>query len=775
MRTTTLKTTSVLIFALACGAAAESGYPRPLSFRSISPAAVADGHFDHIEMAISDLHTYARKDAAQTFKEKFPDRLALIQINMERTGLWGSWQTLPPQRLADLGWLDPAAIAGNPQLEILGDGRYPMPDFAGFWTYDAGDNILNTIPAGAETVTVKVGLPERFKPSTHVVTVRTLKEITGQDFVHRDVVIRPRGKDGEPDWLNAEMGTITALDEAAGTVTIRRWKTANPWKAHPAGTYIAANSVLLYIRNEFEKTGSDPARRILQPWLPNLTEFAPRDPRTGLNAREWLARWYAGFWKKHGASLDGMVFDVSVGTFYPSTRVSSQADCNNDGRPDAFFFDNINYWPLGIHDFFHTLRHGLPKVFEGVGDGCLLASDSNHNEDQRFFHLLNGGEYEYSMNPVWHMPYTLSGMIDRLLLWGERGRKPDVTFVSSKVPDEAYHGGDRSRLKGVMTLSHWRMDMAAACMTSGYLGKDISRTIGQGPEAQELLNYPGSASLRRKYRFPPPPVYDEFHGGTGTNFNWLGRPSGPPQRADAHLGPLLYRYDAAAAGPAMQAQGEWKAGAVSRTGRAFTLRAEKVGPWLEEHDSWNCYGTLPLGNTAFEKDAEYTVRFTVQGSNPWKGLSPRYSSIPKNLRVRFNVDGVQQIQLLPSFKGSYFQEVLVFEAPRECVLTLKAPASGTGAIEFDLSENAGEVTIGNLEIRKGCGDVLYRKFEQGLVVFNGSYSEPVAVDFARLCPGESYARIKGAQDPVHNNGERVEGSLSIPPHDGYFLRRQPKP
>jgi len=115
--------------------------------------------------------------------------------------------------------------------------------------------------------------------------------------------------------------------------------------------------------------------------------------------------------------------------------------------------------------------------------------------------------------------------------------------------------------------------------------------------------------------------------------------------------------------------------------------------------------------------------------------------------------------------------VLVFEEERECILSLKAPASGTGSLQIDLSENTGENTIGNLEIQKGCSDVLYRKFENGLVIFNGSFIDPVHVDLAVLFPGESYSRIKGTQDPAHNNGELIENSLTIPPHDAFFLRR----
>jgi hypothetical protein len=757
----------------AAGAASspqELGYPRPMSFRTINPEAVRDGWYDNIDLVVSDLHTYVRKDAVQLFKKKFPNRLALLQINMERIGLFGSWESLPVQRFEDLGLLDPAVMAKNTQLETLGDGRYPLPDFLGWWTYDAGDDTLDSIPADTETVTVRVSLPERFLPCTHPATLNALKSLYGKKAYDKEVVICPRNADGKLDWLNAEAGIITALDETNRTVTIRRWKTSKGWPARPEGTYIAVNSVLSYVNlgGDLNVLSRRPGDNILQPWLPNLTEFCPRDPRSGLNAREYLAGWYAGLYRNHYSYLDGMAFDVSVGTFYPSERVSKNADSNGDGVPDGFFFNNINYWPLGMYDFFYTLRHGMPGGFKGVGPDCLLVNDSNHNEDQRFINLLNGAEYEYSMDPIWSMPFTCSSLFDRLLLWGEHAPRPDVTYVNNKNPDPIYHGGDAADLKGVMTLSHWRMDIASACMTSGYAGKDITRT-GDGKHP-ELAQYPAAIEQRKKYGFPVPPDYDEYHEGVRTNFNWLGLPTGQPERIVSQLGPVLYRFDSTNATPSMHAKTPWQAGSVEARKGHFTLGVRQVGFWLSGKDSWNCFGDLPLGSIPFEKDAEYTVSFTVSGSNPWKALAARYANIPTNLRIRFKINGIDAIAF-SGFTASYIQEALVFEQPRKCVLTLKAPASGTGSLQFDLSENTGTTTINDLEIRKGCGDVFYRKFQKGLVVLNGSYADPVTVNVASLFPGESYSRIKGTQDAAHNNGEPVAETLTIQPHDAFFLKR----
>ena len=96
---------------------------------------------------------------------------------------------------------------------------------------------------------------------------------------------------------------------------------------------------------------------------------------------------------------------------------------------------------------------------------------------------------------------------------------------------------------------------------------------------------------------------------------------------------------------------------------------------------------------------------------------------------------------------------------------------GPGRLEFGVGEEPGEVTIENLEVRQGCGDVLYRKFQNGLVLLNGSATSDTTFQVAELFPGESYRRIKGTQDTEHNSGEPVGRSLTLGARDGIFLVR----
>ena len=120
------------------------GYPKPVSFRQITPELVLK--YDWIQMVVSDMHVHTRRDAVARFKERFPDRPALVQINCEGLGLWGSWESVPRQRFDDLGILDPGLAEKAPVLEIFSSGIYPLPDFLGYWTYDAGARTAGSHP-----------------------------------------------------------------------------------------------------------------------------------------------------------------------------------------------------------------------------------------------------------------------------------------------------------------------------------------------------------------------------------------------------------------------------------------------------------------------------------------------------------------------------------------------------------------------------------------------------------------------------------------------------
>ena len=767
------------------------GYPRPITFRETNPRLLP--LYGHIQLLVSDMRTDMRKFSDEEFKRTYPERPVLIQVNHEATGLWGSWEMLPKQRIDDLGWMNPEARKAERSLDIFNYPIYPLFDYPGHWVYEAGSEILEPIDKGKETIVVKVADITPFKPVTHSRTLPVAKnnpEI--KDALLKDVVIYNRSPDGTPDWLNADMGSIVSIDEAEGIVKVRRWKTTKKWASFKKGAMMAPNAVSVYYTSSVSTyRPGHPAEgqrvMVMKPFMPNLTLKCPVDPRTGLTAVETMAKHFVEVKRKVYPNSDGYVFDVSCGTFMPSHRVSNRVDSDNNGKVDNFLFDSRLLWPLGIYDMFRLMREGKEGVFTGLGDSLLLLSDSNYNDDQRFFDMVNGGEFEHSFTLSFPpLMYMYSSNLDRFLLWDQIGRKPNLTFVHNKYPDETRHGGSASDLKKPMTLAHYRLDMATACMGPGFVGKVVGRTVGPA----ELANYPGKAQDQKKYGGHVPTRYDEYDLGTA-DYGWLGLPKGPATRLAPVPGGNLYRFSDNSPLPIPKTVFPWKISNPQRLKNGFSAEVVECGLWRESNDSYKASLILPLPGVKLESRGEYTVTFRLSGSSAYEKLDSKYSDIPKNIRLRLVTSDVvsgeeeqahekmdANLAQLMDNTGSrlgFIQEVLVFPDERMVTITLISPGEGTGSIEICVSESPGTYEIKDLEIKQGCADVLFREFENGLVLLNGSFFSSAEFDVQSLFPGSVFRRINGSQDPRHNNGQIAE-RIILGQGDGIFLQRlrQPK-
>ena len=729
----------------------EMGYPRPFSFREVSTKKLP--HLGWMTMVVSDFVLRARQGADFRFKEKYPDRPVLVQINSEAVGLYGTWVTLPKQRLEDLGLMKPLSLK---TLEELGKEIVPVMDFPGYWTYDAGTDSTSPMPADKQVFRVGVQDMTPFALNTHPQAV----QLGGKPSYRKDVVIYPRDESGEPDWLDAEFATIVESDLGNKTLTFRRWETSErSWPARPAGVYIAPNSSLI-VRSGFEdiwvKYLNLSDVEYFSRFLPNLTRFCPRDPRTGLNAAEWLALHYINVKKDYYATLDGYVFDVSAGTFHPSDRISMRADCDNDGRPDYFYFDNLDFWALAMYDFADALRNGVEGKFEGLGDDVIFVTDSNMNEEARFFDLYNGAEYEFGIiMPYLKRDHEYSGNLDRYLLWTTMAREPRMSYIHNKFPVDSYHSGDEGDLAFYMHDNYYRLDMATACMGTGYVGKEIGR-----PGGHPAVGYPQREEQIAKYKTTLPLEWDEYDCGEEETYNWLGMPVGEPVRITEHLGENLFDGKTRQTDPVLEVD----EGYVSRVEFFPATESHKVRVVTSAVQPWNNTNfniRLAFSVTGLKKDHEYTLRLKAQAPSPYAKVDAKYASIPINMRFRLSVGEVAGRE----------QEAMVFAKEREIILTLIAPETGDGRLELGLAEEPGEINLRRIELCSGCADVMYRKFENGLVLLNGSGNTPFTFDFESLFSGESYARIKGEQDPIHNSGKPVEGELVLGPRDGILLKR----
>jgi hypothetical protein len=763
-----------------------AGYPRPVSFRQESPA-MLEADQDKIQMVVSDHGVWTRQYGHEAFAKKFPEKPVLIHVGGDfiSANAYSPLQMVKDRGLYEGDVRDRYLATRSGYEEILNEDFLPMPGFLGYWVYEAGVNALDEIPAG-QHVTIRVPSIKGFEPRQVMPGAHRgpLIQLNGNDRVSRIVVVCPRNDQGELDWMHAELAEVAGINSKEGSVTLRRFHNGEGFPPLPAGSYIAASApiwdrIVDWGRRNLSESHPfhDP---VWQFFMPNFSPLCPVDPETGLNAAQWFARHFVERKKKYYPNSGGYALDVCTDTHFPKPHHVAFADIDNDGVVDRGFIDGVSWWALGMHDFVYYMREGVPGIFEGMGDDLLVTWDASDNNDQRLFHLLNGAEFEHTMIhgiPWGAMQHKFSGNLDRLLLWGERAQKPNITFVSNKNPDDVYHGGTKEdfrkaqEARPVFALHHKRLDMASACMTTGYFHSTASRG-----NPSFLNDYPGKSEQRSKYGAPLLQDYDEFHQGTDSINNWLGLPLQAPQRYRDHLGPVVYAFSHQMPLPRIvSADPLWKASEPIRKGRSgFVLHVDQIGPYISSGQSFTLTAQLPLNGLELEELAEYAVTFDIRGASPYKDVSPRYRPIPKNIHLRLRVgDTLIPASAPPSYKAAgkgYYQECMVFEETRRVHLTIQAPASGEGLLEVCISEVPGTIEISNLEIRKGCADVLYREFENGLVILNGSSTTDVDIDIGSLFPGKRFERLNGTQDPVHNDGSLAERIL-LGRRDGIFLKR----
>ncbi len=763
-----------------------AGYPLQVSFRQESPG-MLEADQGKIEMVVSDHHVNMRKYGHEAFAEQYPMKPVLIHVGGDfiSANAYSPRQMVQDRGLYEGEVKDMYIAFRQGYEELLKEDFLPMPDFLGYWVYEAGVDALDEIPAG-QYVTIRVPSTKGFEPRqvTPGAHRGPLTQLTGNDRVSRIVVVCPRDDRGEPDWVHAELAEVERTNKAEGTITIRRLNTGKDFPELPAGTYIAASAPVWdrIVDWGFRNLPSDHPfyNPVWQFFMPNFSPLCPVDPATGLNAAQWFARHFVERKNIYYPHSGGYALDVCTDTHFPKPHHVAHVDLNHDGIIDKGFIDGVSWWALGMHDFVYYMREGVPGIFVGMGNKLLVTWDATDNNDQRLFHLLNGAEFEHSMihGIGWGaMQHKYSGNLDRLLLWGERAVEPNITFVSNKFPDEAYHGGtpedfiEALKARPVYALHHKRLDMASACMAAGF----FHASAGRG-NPSFLNEYPGKSEQRRMYGAPLLQDYDELHQGIDNVRNWLGRPQGAPVRYRNHLGPVLYAFSRQTPLPRIVSDDpDWVASEPKRAGRSgFVVDVKAIGPYTSSEHSFTLAAQLPLESVILDELAEYAVSFDIRGSSPYKDVALRYKPIPKNIHLRLRVgDTLIPDAALPSYKAAgkgYYQECMVFEDTRRVHLTLQAPATGEGMLEICISEVPGTIEISNLEIRKGCADVLYREFENGLVLVNGSSTTDIDIDPGSLFPGTRFERLKGTQDPVHNDGSLAE-RIVLGRRDGMFLKK----
>ncbi len=702
-----------------------AGYPRAMDFRHLWPQSVA--FLEHSTVLLVDM-IGDKIPAAIEFKRRYPDRLVLMQVNDEPNGIWGSWHCVPREFAVKEGLrFDPVV--------------FPMPKFRGFWLLGPGAVLDRDFPATARSITVRVP------------AVKWFMDKRGSRTYLRDVLLYRRVGE-EKDWTASEFASVTRVDATRGAITLERWprNAVGPWRSFRArNAWVAPSAGSIY------QLGPD--RPLIKTWVPNLTKFCPRDPETGLDARSWWARHFARLWHQRIARTsphpDGFEFD--------GLKQGRIGDADNDGVLDNCIFKGIDYWALGLCDFFRELREGGAD-WKGMGDALILADASNvwGPPDPS---VLNGSENEEF--PSFSGPSMLPEGLDLYRVWSTAVREPSCSYIQGRFSSDTYLERDwnQEQTRGKFHPDGLvRFSIAAACMENGIYTyrtgsrRDIQDTL----QFRELLDYP----------------WDEFHAGRRGRWNWLGLPAGPAVRLTDHLGADVL--------PRTLIPGQWavlRRSAETGTHQRGPPRVVRKGgrDWIEVRIEtppgagsappapWDRSRARlvalrsPATTESLAPGLEYCLECVLWGEPVYRTIAGRrFANAVRPVSIVLRGDGDD--------RPGVAQSVLVGPTPRQVALTLRAPPSaGPVRAVFLVGAVPGTVRVADVRLRKGCAEVLARRFEHGVALANGSALDAYTFDLKKIAAGRACRRFSGAQAPDVNSGEPVGDRVTVPPRDGLLL------
>ena len=698
--------------ALPAPAVLRDGYPRAMDFRHLGPENLGI----HAQQSLLLVDLIGDKiEAARAFKKRYPETCVLMQINDEPNGLWGTWFTVPREYAIKEGTrCDPVV--------------FPMPSFKGYWLLRPGAFLAADFPAAQETMALTVPDPARFLHA----------RFGGKGASPHDALVYRTGPNG-PDWEHAEYVTVSAVDLAAKRIVVERWPKASvgTWHDFVAGQAVIAPSAGDIYRH--------------RTWVPNLTRFCPRDPANGLDACEWWARHFANLWHQRIARdaphPDGMQFDWA-----PFRAHKADADCDLDGEPDGGDFQGISHWGLGMHRFFSLLRSG-GTGWAGVGEETLLVADASNVAGQRSFSLLNGAENEEFCG--FGHPHAFSAQFELYRLWCRESRTPRVSYLQSRFPCEIHFDGDfdgASRRDNFAGAARIRLALAAACME---LGIHTYRTGGR-QDIQDI-----ERSVTRRYDV------DEYMAGREGRFNWLGKPLDEARRMPEAISAASILDREFAVG-----DGGWSVGRPSPSVEIEPLRPETVaGERVLRFGVAAIHERRPPARAAVLRSPWSAVAVgkgndVVLTARVWADPQfddregPLYAGIPRELAFVLETEDGMRTEAAG---------VLVGETARELRLTFVVPGNGRLRAACEFGADLGPVRLAGFSLRPGCAEVMYRRFEHGLVLMNGSLTAPFVFATDRV-DGRPLRELDGLHSPLHNRGRPVAGECVVPPQDALFLR-----
>jgi hypothetical protein len=372
----------------------------------------------------------------------------------------------------------------NPHQIVLlhynGRGMVPTFEgnrfFAGHWLYSAGCKILSDLPSESGTTYIKVENPELFNLEKGLKHKSTA-----------EIGICRLDENGKPDWSKSEQVKLISKDIEKGIIKVKRgYAGTEPRQFHAKKAWIAPH----IIRGPFS------AGLV---WKLNFSTHCPRDS-LGRTASDILLDILHEKFKDGGILeyFDGIEFDAMWADLRDQF---GEPDCNADGKSDYGFFNGVNTFRIGIHDFLRRFRNRM-------GDDFIIMADGTHPGHQRAVGIINGIESEGFPSGMDEAFVEWSWGLNRHLFWSEYGRNPIINFINLKCRHERLPSGEMK--KPDIRHSRWRLICTAALLS------DAMISVGRGPVVDTV-------KLKKTVG-----IWDELKKGIQNEYGWLGKPLEKP-------------------------------------------------------------------------------------------------------------------------------------------------------------------------------------------------------------------------------------------------------
>ncbi|MBD3267244.1 hypothetical protein GF373_11305 [bacterium] len=442
-------------------------------------------------------------------------------------------------------------------------------------------------------------------------------------------------------------------------------------------------------------------------WVINYSSRCPHDPN-GQSASDVLLTVIAPMFAQEGVVSNFDGLEFDVSPFRASGQLVDGRSLDTDGD-----LQGDGGYADGVNLWGIGYYRFCERVRDVLGSNRWFMADGRSGPNhQRNFGVLNGIESEWW--PDWgdNDITNWSNGFNAHEYWEQNCFSPSMNYIVHKIG-----GHDRQVFIDAPWARH-RLVLAAAQL----LGSAV--TSFYTPQAE-----PGQ----------PFGIFDELVGGERKQTGWLGHPLEPYHQLALDTPNLLAHHDVS-----KLLQGESLVVKKNNSGINIQPKEETSKKSLKfQLVDFPCH---------MSEDLVISLEVSSSSRPGWPQAIPRFMTVSHAGR---------DFKPLGTFVGT---------EPFTATFYFRNMPSNQVTLDFEIE---GEQSLTLHEIRAYAhADAMYRKFEDGLVLANPS-DRSYTFDLSSIQPNTSFQRITGSQnqDPVTNNGNVVNKTVTLGARDGLFLLR----